>query len=54
MSKAEFEAEKKYLLAVTIAKNLREKGLLTEEEYRVIDTKLRAEYGAKFSTLLSE
>lgn len=53
MSKKEFEAEKKYLLAVTIAKKLREKGLLTEEEYREIDTKLKAEYGAKFSTLLS-
>ena len=53
MSKEEFEAEKKYLLAITIAKNLREKGLLTGEEYRVIDTKLQEEYGAKFSTLLT-
>ena len=53
MSKQEFETEKKYLLAITIAKNLREKGLLTEKEYREIDTKLQAEYGAKFSTLLS-
>lgn len=53
MSKQEFEAEKRYLLAITIAKNLREKGLLTDEEYREIDTRLRAEYGAKFSTLLS-
>ena len=53
MSKAEFETEKKYLLSITIAKNLREKGFLTEEEYREIDTKLRAEYGAKFSVLLS-
>lgn len=53
MSKQEFEAEKKYLLAITIAKDLREKGLLTEKEYREIDTKLRSEYGAKFSTLLS-
>lgn len=53
MSKQEFEAEKKYLLAITIAKNLREKGLLTAKEYREIDTKLQAEYGAKFSTLLS-
>lgn len=51
--KQEFEAEKRYLLAITIAKNLREKGLLTDEEYREIDTRLRAEYGAKFSTLLS-
>lgn len=53
MSKQEFETEKKYLLSITIAKHLREKGLLTEEEYQVIDTKLKAEYGAKFSTLLS-
>lgn len=51
MSEQEFEAEKKYLLAITIAKSLRKKGLLTEEEYRVIDTKLRAAYGPKFSTL---
>lgn len=54
MSNQEFDTEKKYLLAITIAKNLREKRLLTEEEYQVIDTKLRNEYGAKFSTLLSE
>lgn len=53
MSNQEFEAEKKYLLSVTIAKSLREKGLLTEEEYREIDTKLKEEYGAKFSVLLS-
>lgn len=54
MSKQEFEAEKKYLLAVTIAKNLREKGLLTEDEYQEIDTRLRAEYGAKLCVLLSQ
>lgn len=54
MTKQEFEAEKKYLLAVSIAKNLLEKRLLTEEEYSVIDTKLREKYGAKFSALLSE
>ena len=53
MGEQECDAAKQELLAVTIAKNLREKGLLTEEEYREIDTKLRAEYGAKFSTLLS-
>ena len=51
MSKREFEAEKKYLLASTIAKNLREQKLLTEEEYQEIDAKLRAKFGAKFSIL---
>jgi hypothetical protein len=54
MTKQEFESEKKYLLAVSIAKNLLEKKLLTDEEYSVIDTKLREKYGAKFSALLSE
>lgn len=54
MTKQEFETEKKYLLAVSIAKNLLEKKLLTDEEYSVIDTKLREKYGAKFSALLSE
>ena len=53
MSKQEFEAEKKYLLAVTIAKNLREKGLLTEEEYREIGARLEERYEAKFAVLLS-
>ena len=51
MSKAEFEAEKKYLLAITIAQNLREKGLLTNDEYQKIDEKLRAQYSPKFSAL---
>jgi hypothetical protein len=54
MTKREFESEKKYMLAVSIAKSLLEKGLLTEEEYGQIDTKLREKYGAKFSALLSE
>lgn len=54
MTKQEFESEKKYLLAVSIAKKLLDKKLLTDEEYSVIDTKLREKYGAKFSALLSE
>lgn len=53
MTKREFEAEKKYLLAITIAKNLREKKLMTDDEYREIEAKLRVEFGAKFSTLFS-
>ena len=53
MSKVDFEAEKNYLLAITIAKNLRETGLLTEAEYQEIDTKLRDQYRPKFSVLLS-
>ena len=36
------------------AKNLREKGLLSEEEYAVIDTNLRAAFSPSLGTLLSE
>lgn len=53
MNKHDFEAEKRYLFSITIAKSLREKGLLTENEYREIDTKLMEKHGTKFSTLLS-
>ena len=53
MSKVDFEAEKNYLLAITIAKNLRKTGLLTEAEYQEIDTKLKDQYSPKFSALLS-
>ena len=37
MSETQFSAEMNYLTAISIIKNLREKGLLTEEEYSVIE-----------------
>ena len=49
-----FRSEMSYLAALSIAKNLREKGLLSEEEYAVIDTNLRAEFSSSLGTLLSE
>lgn len=54
MTKQEFKSEKKYLQALSIAKNLLNQKLLTPEEYSVIDTKLREKYGAKLSPLLCE
>lgn len=54
MSETQFSAEMNYLTAISIIKNLRKKGLLTEEEYTVIDTKLRAEFKPSLATLLSE
>lgn len=54
MTKKEFENEKKYLQAVSIAKNLLSQKLLTPEEYSAIDTKLREKYDAKFSALICE
>lgn len=54
MSEDKFRSEMSYLAALSIAKNLREKGLLSEEEYAVIDTNLRAEFSSSLGTLLSE
>ena len=54
MSEKEFSAEMNYLTAMSIVKNLREQGLLTAEEYAVIDTKLRADFSPSLATLLSE
>ena len=54
MSEENFRSEMSYLAAISIAKNLLEKGLLSEEEYAVIDTNLRAEFSPSLGTLLSE
>lgn len=54
MSEATFQAELKYQTAVSIAKNLRSQGLLTDEEYAIIDTKLQADFAPSLGTLLSE
>jgi hypothetical protein len=54
MSKEQFEAEKDYQASIHLAKILRQKGLLTEEEYAIIDTKLQEKYRPLFGTLLSE
>ena len=54
MSKEQFEAEKDYQVLMSMAKKLRNQGLLTEEEYTEIDTRLKAKYQPIFGTLLSE
>lgn len=54
MSETAFRAELQYQTAVSIAKKLLGQGLLTEEEYAVIDTKLRADFEPALGTLLSE
>lgn len=52
MSKEMFTAEMRYQAAVSLAKKLLEKGLLTEEEYAVIDTILLKEIRPSLGTLL--
>ena len=54
MSKEQFEAEKDYQASIHLAKILLQKGLLTADEYAIIDTKLREKYRPLFGTLLSE
>lgn len=54
MSETAFHAELQYQTAVSIVKNLLAQGLLTKEEYTVIDTKLRADFKPPLGTLLSE
>ena len=48
------EAEKDYQASKKQKKTLLQKGLLTEEEYAIIDTKLQEKYRPLFGTLLSE
>lgn len=54
MSKEQFEAEKDYQTLIHLARMLLKKGLLTEDEYAIIDTRLQEKYRPLFGTLLSE
>ncbi len=54
MSETVFQAELRYQTAISIVKNFRCQGLLTEEEYSVIDTKLQADFSPSLGTLLSD
>lgn len=54
MSETTFQAELQYQTAISIAKSLRSQGLLTEEEYAVIDTNLHNIFTPSLGTLLSE
>jgi hypothetical protein len=54
MTEQQFQAEKRYQVALAIAKALLEKGLLTQEEYYVIDTILLEKFQPALGTLLSE
>ena len=54
MTEIQFQAEKRYQVAISMAKALLEKGLLTPEEYVVIDTNLLEKFQPALGTLLSE
>jgi len=54
VSETVFTAEMQYLTALSIARNLLEKGLLTADEYTVIDTILTERFKPSLGKLLSE
>lgn len=54
MSDSVFNAELQYQIAVSIAKELLSQGLLTKEEFAVINTKLKNDSKPTLGTLLSE
>lgn len=54
MTEMQFQAEKRYQVALAIAKALLKKGLLTEEEYATIDTILLEKFQPALGTLLPE
>ena len=53
MTESEFTAEKRYLTAIAVAKKMPSGGIISEEEYRVIDTMLLEKYRPVLSGLLS-
>lgn len=54
MSKEELHNDMLYHAAISMAKSMLEKGLITEEEYPEIDTILLEKYRPYLGTLLSE
>ena len=48
------ENEKMYLASISMAKTLMKQGLLTEKEYRQIETIFREKYRPTFGSILSE
>ena len=54
MSKEEFRNEKLYQSTMHLARKMLEEGIISEEEYRQIDTIFLEKYKPVFGTLLSD
>ena len=54
MSEEMFNAEKLYQATMAIAKSMLTKGLITAEEYAIIDTKMLEKYRPVFGMLLAQ
>lgn len=53
MSDEQFEREKLYQASMEMFRKMLDQGLITEEEYAVIDTKMKEKYSPIIGTLLS-
>lgn len=54
MTKEQMEKETLYQATMSIAKNLLDKGVISDEEYAQIDTNFRNKYGISLSTLFTD
>ncbi len=54
MSKEKFKAERLYQATMSMARNMLLRGLISEEEYRQIDTIFLEKYRPVFGTLFSD
>lgn len=53
VSKEQFRAERLYLMSLSVAKSMLEKGIISEGEFTQIDTILREKYRPILGTLLA-
>ena len=54
MRKEQYRADMLYQVSLSVAKTMREKGLITADEYAEIDTVLLAKYQPYLGRLISE
>lgn len=54
MNEEQFERERQYQLSLTVAKAMKEKSVITADEYSVIDTILREKYRPLLGSLQAE
>lgn len=54
MSKEQMKREKLYQLTMSMARQMLKKGLISREEYAVIDTKMREKYEPTLGTLFAD
>ena len=54
MTKEQMDKETMYQATMSIAKNLLNRGVISDEEYTQIDTNFRSKYGISLSTLFTD